>query len=358
MTDHDLGPTEDRLRAALRLRALRVEPTERFSDVLDRVEAGPPRRRWVPIAAAAAVAAVVAGLWLANLPQPTEHPAAPPASASSSATPTPAPSASGTPSPTASPSPSETPASLAALPVYLVAANDPGLRLYRLQREWLSLPGVTRDADAQTRAEAALRLALAGQAPAADGYVQAWGDVALESVRLTPSLITVTLSGPGPSGFAADTQRVAVQQLVWTVQAATGSGAPVRFVLADGGAELFQGLPTDRTYDRPPSDRTYEDLASLWVTSPTRGQVLPAGTVTAQGEASVFEATFQWELLRDGTVVRSGTAMASEGAPGRGTWTVDLGRLEPGGYVLRVFEPSMADDTTVAAETVQPFTVR
>ena len=294
---------------------------------------------------------------------PHSHGARRPPGPTASATPTsPAPTA--TTSPTTSPSPSATTTSapataLAALPVYLVAPNDPALRRYRLYREWLNAPGVTRDATPTARAEAAVALALAGQAPHADGYVRSWGGVRLVAVALAPSGITVTLSGAGPTGFSADVERVSVQQLVWTVQAAAGSSAPVRFVLADGATELFPGLPTSRTYDRPAARTDYgADLASLWVTSPTRAQVLPAGPVTARGEASAFEATFRWELLRDGAVLRSGSVMASIGAPDRGTWSLSLGRLGAGSYVLHLVEDSMADGTTVVAETSQPFTVR
>lgn len=350
------GP-QDRLRAALHARAALIDPPDRLEEVLEAAAARSRGRRWLPLAAVAAVAAVVAGVWVAELPRAPREPVVPATSPTGPASATTSPTATASPAPSPTATPTSADGRLAALPVYLLAQNDPGRRLYRLQREWLTAPEVTREADAGTRAAAAVRLALAGGAPTADGYVRSWGEVRLVSVRLTPSLITLTLSGPGPAGFAADTERVSVQQLVWTVQAAAGARTPVRFALADGSAELFPGLSTERTYDRPASDLAYEDLASLWVTSPTRGQVLPAGPVTVRGEACVFEATAQWQLLRDGQVVDDGTVTASAGAPARGTWEVALGVLEPGSYVLRVFEPSMAGDGTLTAETTQPFTV-
>jgi hypothetical protein len=171
----------------------------------------------------------------------------------------------------------------------------------------------------------------------------------------------VTLSGPGRTDLDADTARVAVQQLVWTAQAALGKGnLPVRLASADGSDTLLGSLPTASTYRRPASrDLYYQDLAPIWVTAPARGQVLPASTpVAARGEATVFEANVRWQLLRDGQEVDSGFTTASEGAPGRGTWTVDLGRRPAGAYTVRVFEVSAADGTTVNAEHAVAFTVR
>ena len=73
---------------------------------------------------------------------------------------------------------------------------------------------------------------------------------------------------------------------------------------------------------------------------------------------TTVEATVSWELLRDGSVVDTGSAMASVGAPGRGTYEIGLGSLEPGSYAVRVFELSAEDGRKVSAETTMPFTVR
>ncbi|MBD3783360.1 MAG: hypothetical protein IE926_10465, partial [Micrococcales bacterium] len=61
---------EERLRSALRHRASLVDPPDRLEDVLE--AAGHRPRRWVPLLAAAAVAAVVGGAWLAHLPHSDE----------------------------------------------------------------------------------------------------------------------------------------------------------------------------------------------------------------------------------------------------------------------------------------------
>ena len=355
------------LRVALDERAADIEAGDRLDEILER--ANPQRgsrmnRSWVLLAAAAAVLAVVAGVWL-GLPDGSQPvpggidrplPSATPSVDTTAAEPPPTPSTASTATPT-----STTPGALAILPVYYAAPIGDDARIVRLYREWLTASEVTPRVDDQARARAAVELAMTATPPGTDGYLRTWDGVDLLGVSVTDARITITLSGPGTTAFPEDTERVAVQQLVWTAQAAVGKGTiPVRFELADGSRAMFGTQPVDRTYNRPASrDLYYEDLAPIWVTTPTRGQVLPAGrSVTVRGEACVFEATMSWELLRDGSLVDTGSAMASVGAPGRGTYAIGLGSLEPGSYAVRVVELSAEDGRKVSAETTMPFTVR
>ena len=361
--------TVEALRAALDEQAALIEPGDRLDQIL---ETARPQRagglaRWVlPLAAAAAVAAVVAGLWL-GLPDGSEPVPGgserPPATVSPSVSPSVGPTATDSPTPT--PSTSHTPPTASgtpvALPVYYAAPIGDDARMVRLYREWLTVPGVTREADDRLRARTAVELAITAVPPGTDGYLRSWDGVDLLDVSVTDARITVTLSGPGGEGFSEDTERVSVQQLVWTAQAAVGRGPiPVWFVLADRSDAIFGTQPVDRPYNRPSSrDQYHEDLAPIWVTSPTRGQELPAGPVTVTGEASVFEATVSWQLLREGgAVVDDGFVTASAGAPGRGTFEIGLGTLAPGAYAVRVYELSAEDGRTVSAETTMPFTVQ
>lgn len=352
------------LREALDERAAQMEPGDRLDEILRR--ARPVRGRagtwWVPLVAAAAVLAVVGGIWLGR-PEPTPPAASARPSPSASPTPSasPAPSASPTAPTTGAPTPSPPRSgALAVLPVYYAAPVGDDARRARLYREWLTFPGVTRDAGDTARAGAAVELAMTAVPPGTDGYLRTWEGVDLVDVAVTDARITITLSGPGGTGLPEDTGRVSVQQLVWTAQAAVGRGTiPVHFVLADGSRAMFGSQPVDRAYDRPRSrDLYHEDLAPIWVTSPTRGQVLPSGPVTVTGEACVFEATVSWQLRRGGDVVDEGFVTASVGAPDRGTYEIDLGTLAPGAYAVRVFERSAEDGQRVSAETTMPFTVR
>lgn len=354
--------TAQALRVALDERAALVEPSERLTEIIARTRptrAARLTRWWVPLAAAASVLAVVAGVWstLPDRRDPVPGGGTPTVStAGPSAGPT-----TGAPAPTttaSTPPPAPT-AVLASLPVYYVAPIGDDARMVRLYREWLTAPGVTRDSAEQVRARAAVELAMTAVPSGTDGYLRTWGGVDLMDVAVTRDRITVTLSGPGSTGFPQDTERVSVQQLVWTAQAAVGRGTlPVRFVLVDGADAIFGTQPVDRAYNRPASrDLYYEDLAPIWVTSPTRGQELASGPVTVQGEACVFEATVSWQLLRGGSVVDEGFVTATTGAPGRGTFEIPLGTLSPGSYAVRAFEVS-PEDGAVSAETTMPFTVR
>lgn len=364
---------ELRLRDALHHRAQDASPQYRLDSVLERANSAP--RRGVGAAAPWAIGLVAAAVVLAlalvlpGLIGGPEDPGVPagtptPTETVPSEAPTTAPSDTAEPTtstPTTSPTGTDE-ATLAALPVYHPAHIGSAIDRIRLYREWVNIEGVYRDAPVEDKLSAAVSAALAGYAPGTDGYLNYWYGVELESASVSGGKITLRLSGPGSSDVSDEEARISVQQLVWTAQAAVGQGTlPVRFEIADGSTRLFGRLPIDRDYNRPASSDLYhEDLAPIWITSPTRGQVISGNDVVITGEATVFEATYLWELIDGdtGSVLRSGHGQASEGAPARGTYEIRLGRLEPGEYIIRVFELSMADGTTVNAEQLIGFTVR
>ena len=374
-TDPELHHVEHRLRHALHHEAQRVRPPERLGHILAAGrEATPPEdqraghRRWVaPLAAAAAVAAIAGVVWGST--QTGGDDRAPAAAPSTATAPSPSVTASSSasgPASSSTPSPSSTGTSSAAtrrvaLPAYFVGPVSGDRPVFRLFREFLPATLPTTATDAQ-RATAALALAMDAQRFSnTDGYLQPWSGTTVDDVQVTPQLITVTLSGPGSPGITdKDVARVAVQSLVWTAQAAVGKGTvPVTFAVADGSTTLFGRLPAAEHYNRPPSNRSYDDLAPIWVTAPGRDATLPSGKpVVVKGEATVFEATVSWELLKGTSVVKKGHATATVGAPERGTFSFGLGSLAAGDYNIRVFEVSAADGTTVNAEKRVSFSVR
>lgn len=339
---------EERLRAALRGRADLVDPPDRLDEVL---EAARTRRarRWAPLLAAAAVAAVVGGVWVVH-PFGSERAATPamPLPSSVSAPSSPAPSAPSSPAP----SPSTTPTGTTPvagpgtpLPVYVIGAEvaeAPDGR-YGLRRTWLATAATAAD----QRVRAAVDAALDAPVPLVD--TPPWEGVDVASVRVTTSAVTVDLTGrPQPVSEAVDT--LALDQVGWTAQAVLGRGnLPV--TVRAGGQVL-------RVVTRPARDQGWTVLADVWVTSPTTGSVVPAaGPVVVRGEASVFEAALSWTLERGDTTVRSGQITASVGAPARGTYTVALGRLPAGTYTVHV-EALSPKDGSVSASDVVTFTVR
>jgi Immunoglobulin-like domain of bacterial spore germination len=361
----EFDQVERALRHALSQEATRMRPTDRLDGILRASrEAGPAgaaggsgTRRWlVPVAAAAAVAAIAGGLWAAGQDQPTQP--TPPATSGPSAGHT-TPPATGSASSTASTTAPTGARAPATLPVYFVGPIGDAKPTYKLFREFVrgSLPKNATDAE---KAKAALVLAINAQPYSnTDGYLQPWSGETIGDVIVTPTQIIIALANSGAEGFDAETGRLAVQELVWTAQAAVGKGTiPVTFIVADGSTELFGRYPVSQTYTRPAADQAWVDLAPIWVTTPSRGAVLPASkSVMVTGDASVFEATLAWELRRGATVVKHGTTMAAIGAPGRGPYSISLGKLAAGTYSIRVWEAS-AKDGSVAAERDVTFSVR
>lgn len=367
MSTHDDQPVEledieRQLRRALTLEAHRMTPTDRLDDILGAARqsgstapGGGPRRWLAPVAAAAAVALIAAGAWAVTQRTGDQLVPTPPASSGPSA-----PSATSAPTPSASASSAPPAATTSvAVPVYFVGSTGSKKPTLKLFREFRATAVPAHPTDSQ-KAKAALTLAIQAQPTGnPDGYVQVWSGQRVDHVTVTPTAITVALASSGPSGEDAATQRLAVQQLVWTAQAAVGKGPiPVRFTVADGSSALFGRFPTSASYNRPGPDLLYQDLAPVWVTSPTRDQVYASSTpVVVQGQAIVFEGTVAWSLTRGSATVRSGSAMASVGAPAQGSYAIPLGTLSPGAYTVRVWETSMADGS-VAAQRSVTFTVR
>ncbi|GAA4733469.1 hypothetical protein GCM10025782_36120 [Pedococcus ginsenosidimutans] len=362
---------ERQLRQSLVQEARKVSPGDRLDAILHEAhEAGPVTatggpRRWVaPVAAAALVAAIAGGAWWATQDSggtpspPAGSPSASPTVPSPTGPPTSAPSTVQT-SPTQSSTTGGGATVQAALPAYFVGPVGDAKPTYKLFRQFVrtSLPADATDVD---RVVKAVGLAMDAQ-PYSNtaGYLQPWSGTTVSTATVTSDTIDVELSGPGAEGFTPEVQRLAVQSLVWTAQAAVGRGAlPVQFHIAGGATELFGTISTAQSFTRPPADESWRDLAPIWVTAPTTDQVFAASSaVTVKGEATVFEATLQWELDRGTTKVKAGTAMATVGAPSRGTYSVELGRLEPGTYTVRVLEAS-AKDGSVAAQDSVTFTVR
>ena len=164
------------------------------------------------------------------------------------------------------------------LPVYFVGPVGGDQDKYKLFREFVR-QDLPTGATPAAKAKAALVLAINAQPYSnTDGYLQPWSGQTIGDVTVADGVITVDLANGGaPEAVVGDeNKRLAVQELVWTAQAAIQQTLPVRFEVADGSTKLFGSISTDQDFTRPPSDRVYEDLAPVWVTSPSRDQVLPA----------------------------------------------------------------------------------
>jgi hypothetical protein len=351
----DLGELrhfEEGVRASLREKADGISPNHRLGAILE--ADAPAKRRTGPwlISIAAAfvlVAALGLGFMLSNHTQGSAASgAAAPVQkdANTNGEVTPAVASTGA---DATRTPSSTAATWA-MPLYEIVTGT-NAHPWLLNRTFVTVPD---PGDRVARVQAAITALLPnGAQTGIYGYQQAWSPDTTAAVTVTDTQIGIVLNQAGPAGLTADQQRIAVQSLVWTATAAAQLTVPVR-VEVTGGQRAFATIPAG-TYSRPASTVSYNDLAAIWVDSPLPGATVSA-PLTVTGQACVFEAQFSWQLLQGSAVVTSGSAMASNGCPSYGTYSIPLGSLAAGTYTLRAYEISMQDGS-VAFETRVTFTV-
>lgn len=304
-----------------------VQPTDRLTAIQQRIRR-PARTRWYAVGAAGlAVAAAVTAIAVATTQSvPRAHdsgPVAPPSSVE--------------PTPTLD-------ADTVAAAAYYVGDTPSGPRLYR---EFRRVPK-------EDPLNAAL--ALIAQVPTDPDYRTLWpagslvssgfdgiGDDGFISVKVADG----GLSSP-PAGMSADDARLAVQSVVYTLQAAVGGRARVEFY--DPGGRLLDsvlGVPAERDADFPgvrafSNAPALDTLSLVQISVPDEGQEV-SGSFTANGAASSFEGTVPWELRNsDDDVVLEGFAQGTmeDHLTPWATEEIDVSDLAPGSYTF----VAMTDD--------------
>jgi hypothetical protein len=190
------------------------------------------------------------------------------------------------------------------VPVYYVGDTSRGPRLYR----------EFHVGDGRPRLQQALTDAVTTSASDPD-YRSPWPAGTTASGRLRNGVLVIDLRnsagtdlhGPVP-GTTPATASLALQQVVYTADAATQTTAPVRFLLDGARTDTVLGRPAFRPVPRASADKT---LAQVWVIAPTNGQRVTS-PFRVTGVASAFEATLQWELMQGTTVVRHGVTTAQQ----------------------------------------------
>ncbi|HET7724801.1 MAG TPA: Gmad2 immunoglobulin-like domain-containing protein [Propionibacteriaceae bacterium] len=341
---------EEGVRMSLHEKADQITPSHRLGAILD-AEAPARRRSGYWLAGVAAmfvlVAALGVGYLLGNNGTRTAATsgAAAPAQKDNAGTKTGV-----VPSSAAAPQTPTVAAASWAMPVYYVVTGT-STSPWLLTRTFASVPD---PGDRTARVQAAVSALLAGGAGSASGVYglqKPWVAGTTATVTTTDTTLGIVLSQAGVSGLTADQQRVAVQSLVWTATAAAQLNVGVRVEVASG-QPVFATKPAG-TYSRPAT--SFTDLVPIWVDSPTPGSSV-SSPVTVTGQACVFEASFQWQLLRGTTVVDSGNTSATIGCPTQGSYSISLGNRPAGTYTIRVYDLSMKDGS-VFYETRVTFTV-
>ncbi|MGQ0844252.1 MAG: Gmad2 immunoglobulin-like domain-containing protein [Sporichthyaceae bacterium] len=87
------------------------------------------------------------------------------------------------------------------------------------------------------------------------------------------------------------------------------------------------------------------------ITSPGSGCPLRGPSITVAGTARVFEAALSIDVMQNGAVLQTANVMASEGAPGLGTWTTQF-TLLPGDYRIEAYYESAMDGSRMTMDTI------
>ncbi len=221
------------------------------------------------------------------------------------------------------------------VPVYFVGETAQGPRLFR---EFQQIEGV----DPLT---GAANLAASGDARDPDYRslfpAGAFSAVDVEGTAFVATLADDTWTERGD--LSEEQARLAVQQLVYTLQGVQQERAPLRVEL-DGRATTLLGIDTSRgVTNAPPLDV----LALVNVTAPAQGATV-SGSFTASGRASSFEANVPWQVRRGDAVVLEGFATAAGWMDKLYPWetTVDVSGLDAGEYTF----VAMTDDPSGGAE--------
>jgi Immunoglobulin-like domain of bacterial spore germination/Sporulation and spore germination len=195
-----------------------------------------------------------------------------------------------------------------AVPVYYVGQTSHGQRLFREFHESNGHPALVQ----------AVTEAVDVGASDPD-YQTGWPKGTTLGARFTGSgnggLITVDLQPRDgtslhnrPAGMSRTAASLALQQLVYTAEAATGTSAPVQFLLGGHHTDKILGQPASKPVTRASADAV---LAQVWIIDPSEGSRVKTG-FTVTGLAAAFEANVQWELKQGHTVVNSGFTTAKQ----------------------------------------------
>ena len=193
--------------------------------------------------------------------------------------------------------------------------------------------------------------------PTDPDYRTTWAPGELLGATVEDGVIDVEVD-PGKIRAAGEVPdaALAVQQVVYTVQAAVADRLPVRFVHDGQPVAKLLGQPTDEPLFSSPE---LDVLALVSISDPVDRRVVEGG-FSAAGVASSFEGNVPWELVApDGTVVRHGTAQAFGWEDRLYPWAtgrIDVSDLAPGDYTFRAMTDDPSDGegpgSTVDTRTV------
>lgn len=280
-----------------------VEPADRLAEIRREVAGRRRHRGWygaggTVLAAAAAVTTIM--LATGQSTPPADDPGPGPATSSPSA-----------------PLPTEA--------VYYIGDTPAGPRLFR----YFQSPEPGQDV-----------LDLLTETPADPDYRTAWAPGSFAGVTFAgpaPGQIDVTIADAAlrdrPAGMTEAEAALAVEQVIYTVQAAARAGErlPVQFRFDGNPIDQVLGVPTSEPVVNAPP---LEVLSMMSISNPAEGLVV-SDSFVASGVANGFEGTVACRLLDDGgDAVWEEATIAGWQEPKLFPWelTVDLTGVPPGTY--------------------------
>ncbi len=366
MNDQPNDDFDELMRRALHNEADRIEPADGLHEIQARVRTTRTpvnRRPWVVTAGAAVVGTAAAiGAFavlngddrqagdseVAGAPSTTTSATRSPESATArpSALPSPQPSATLPTDATPKTKPTQStgrlePETSGAIPVYWLGEtvgfeSGPGVRLYRT---FVPFKG--------RATYSALQLMVAGKSNDPD-YTSAWVGAQVSEVRMSGSLTTVDFKSVPKKRLESDVAQVALQQLVYTVQGASGATVPVEVTLQGKPVSELFGVDIKQPLGRAQS---LDVQAYIWITAPENDAVLTA-PFKVSGIAAVNEAQLNWRITSEDNrkVLREGVATTDE-AFKLTPYSFVVAKLPAGRYTLEVFEVSAADGRQTSTDT-------
>jgi hypothetical protein len=352
---------EDQLRRILDAQAQRVEvQPDALAEIRRRIAAR--RVRWLPrggamfaisASTATAVAATVLAVFVGLdgcVPRGEPTPGASGPSSSPTTSPTTSPPAV-TPTPSAG---TGTPprAGTASLGIYFIGIDrytrEDGqvVNQSRLYREFHQLQVGDGSAVAKTRA--ALTEMLDGRNAYDPNYISTWpAGTKVRDIAISGGVVTVDLAGvhntSDPGQRDPTDIRMAVEQLIWTASAASGTSGGVKLLL-DGKAisSLWGVVNTTGVLRKAAVDSV---LAPVWLISPQQGATV-GRTFQVHISANAFESTVHVRVRKGSTVVKDMYLTLGPGSLHSGEGKMSL-TLAPGTYTVDVYVISAADGTSI-----------
>jgi hypothetical protein len=170
-------------------------------------------------------------------------------------------------------------------------------------------------------------------------YSTPWraGDLRDARLHTETGTITVTLGYPSlqhrPDDMSPAYARAAVQQVVYTLQAAFHTHLPVQFVTRSGSARQVLGVPLAGPIG---ADKVLDTLSHISISTPNQGDTVSGDTLHVTGLNNGYEGTAAVSLVRNGRTYAAAPTIGGVGGDRLYRWemTLVLTHVPPGTYTL------------------------